>query len=109
MSSCVQDENLKILISNFGKKDWKTIASFLPVSTQRMNEWIGNVKFSKTEDNAALLQKTTCLLLWQGRTEFQCMHRWKKHLDPDLVKGYWSKEEDEKVEKIHRPSDTDLA
>lgn len=25
------------------------------------------------------------------------MHRWKKHLDPDLVKGYWSKEEDEKV------------
>lgn len=32
--SCVQDDNLKILISNFGRKDWKTIASFLPVSTQ---------------------------------------------------------------------------
>uniref|UniRef100_A0A3B4UU27 V-myb avian myeloblastosis viral oncogene homolog-like 2a n=1 Tax=Seriola dumerili TaxID=41447 RepID=A0A3B4UU27_SERDU len=46
----------------FGKKDWKTIASFLP-----------------------------------GRTEFQCMLRWKKHLDPDLVKGFWSKEEDEKI------------
>ncbi|GAA6220069.1 uncharacterized protein LOC108891641 isoform X1 [Lates japonicus] len=57
-----EDENLKILISNFGKKDWKTIASFLP-----------------------------------GRTELQCMHRWIKHLDPDLVKGYWSKEEDEKI------------
>uniref|UniRef100_A0A3B4UTQ0 V-myb avian myeloblastosis viral oncogene homolog-like 2a n=1 Tax=Seriola dumerili TaxID=41447 RepID=A0A3B4UTQ0_SERDU len=57
-----EDENLKILISNFGKKDWKTIASFLP-----------------------------------GRTEFQCMLRWKKHLDPDLVKGFWSKEEDEKI------------
>ncbi|XP_074500865.1 v-myb avian myeloblastosis viral oncogene homolog-like 2a isoform X2 [Sebastes fasciatus] len=60
-----EDENLKILISNFGKKDWKTIASFLP-----------------------------------GRTEFQCMHRWKKHLDPDLVKGYWSKEEDEKIVEL---------
>lgn len=34
----LQDENLKILISNFGKTDWKTIASFLPVSTlQKQN------------------------------------------------------------------------
>lgn len=32
---CVQDENLNILISNFGKTDWKTISSFLPVSTQQ--------------------------------------------------------------------------
>ncbi|XP_032364673.1 uncharacterized protein LOC116692792 isoform X1 [Etheostoma spectabile] len=57
-----EDENLKILISNFGEKNWKTISSFLP-----------------------------------GRTEFHCMHRWKKHLDPDLVKGFWSREEDEKI------------
>ncbi|KAM7404445.1 hypothetical protein PAMP_011790 [Pampus punctatissimus] len=69
-----EDENLKILISNFGKKDWKTIASFLP-----------------------------------GRTEFQCMHRWKNYLDPDLVKGFWTKAEDEKVEKLHREFDTDLS
>ncbi|XP_010739192.3 v-myb avian myeloblastosis viral oncogene homolog-like 2a isoform X1 [Larimichthys crocea] len=60
-----EDDNLKILTSNFGKKDWKTIASFLP-----------------------------------GRTELQCMHRWKKHLDPDIVKGYWSKEEDEKIVEL---------
>ncbi|XP_029292321.1 v-myb avian myeloblastosis viral oncogene homolog-like 2a isoform X2 [Cottoperca gobio] len=60
-----EDENLKILISNFGKKDWKTIASFLP-----------------------------------GRTEFQCMHRWKKHLDPDLVKGFWSRQEDETIVEL---------
>ncbi|XP_029994515.1 v-myb avian myeloblastosis viral oncogene homolog-like 2a isoform X2 [Sphaeramia orbicularis] len=57
-----EDENLKILINNFGKKDWKTIASFLP-----------------------------------GRTELQCMQRWKKYLDPDLIKGHWSKEEDDKI------------
>ncbi|XP_044208440.1 v-myb avian myeloblastosis viral oncogene homolog-like 2a isoform X1 [Thunnus albacares] len=60
-----EDENLKILINNFGKKDWKTIASFLP-----------------------------------GRTEIQCMQRWKKHLDPELVKGFWSKEEDEKITEL---------
>lgn len=57
-----EDENLKILINNFGKKDWKTISSFLP-----------------------------------GRTELQCMHRWKKHLDPEIAKTFWSKEEDEKI------------
>ena len=56
-----------------------------------------------------LLDKTTLLLQnnypfpWQGRTEFHCMHRWKKHLDPDIIKGFWSKEEDEKV---HKTSDT---
>ncbi|KAL6119938.1 uncharacterized protein ACO6RY_04396 [Pungitius sinensis] len=60
-----EDKNLKILINNFGKKDWKTIASFFP-----------------------------------GRTEFHCMHRWKKHLDPDLIKGFWSKEEDEKIVEL---------
>lgn len=57
-----EDENLKILVTNFGKKDWKTISSFLP-----------------------------------GRTEPQCMSRWKKSLDPDLVKGYWTPEEDQQI------------
>lgn len=28
----IQEENLKILVSSFGTKDWRTIASFLPVS-----------------------------------------------------------------------------
>ncbi|XP_034551791.1 v-myb avian myeloblastosis viral oncogene homolog-like 2a isoform X2 [Notolabrus celidotus] len=32
-----------------------------------------------------------------GRTEVQCMHRWVKYLDPDLIKGFWSREEDEKI------------
>ncbi|XP_056155387.1 v-myb avian myeloblastosis viral oncogene homolog-like 2a [Lampris incognitus] len=32
-----------------------------------------------------------------GRSGYQCLHRWKKYLDPNLVKGAWTKEEDEKV------------
>ncbi|KAG9337485.1 hypothetical protein JZ751_028676 [Albula glossodonta] len=32
----------------------------------------------------------------EGRTEYQCQHRWARVLDPDLVKGPWTKEEDEK-------------
>jgi hypothetical protein len=30
----------------------------------------------------------------EGRTPAQCMHRWKKVLNPSLVKGAWTKEED---------------
>lgn len=30
-------------------------------------------------------------------TEHQCQHRWFKVLDPELIKGAWTKEEDEKV------------
>ncbi|XP_011475157.1 uncharacterized protein LOC101172332 isoform X2 [Oryzias latipes] len=56
-----EDENLKILVNNFGKRDWKTISSFLP-----------------------------------GRTEMQCMGRWKKHLDPELSR-HWTKAEDDKM------------
>ncbi|CAL5094789.1 unnamed protein product [Urochloa decumbens] len=30
-----------------------------------------------------------------GRTDVQCLHRWQKVLNPELIKGPWSKEEDE--------------
>ncbi|XP_036956701.1 v-myb avian myeloblastosis viral oncogene homolog-like 2b isoform X2 [Acanthopagrus latus] len=32
-----------------------------------------------------------------SHSEHQCQHRWYKVLDPELVKGPWTKEEDEKV------------
>lgn len=31
------------------------------------------------------------------KTDVQCLHRWQKVLDPNLVKGPWTKEEDAKV------------
>ena len=33
----------------------------------------------------------------EGRTDVQCLHRWQKVLRPGLVKGPWTKDEDEKV------------
>ena len=30
----------------------------------------------------------------KGRTGVQCLHRWQKVLNPNLVKGPWTKEED---------------
>ncbi|KAJ0989257.1 hypothetical protein J5N97_007613 [Dioscorea zingiberensis] len=32
-----------------------------------------------------------------GRTEVQCLNRWQMVLDPEIVRGTWSKKEDEKI------------
>ncbi|KAI4318985.1 hypothetical protein MLD38_032637 [Melastoma candidum] len=34
------------------------------------------------------------------RTEVQCLHRWQKVLNPDLVKGPWIQEEDDKIMEL---------
>ncbi|XP_019059671.1 PREDICTED: uncharacterized protein LOC104827015 isoform X2 [Tarenaya hassleriana] len=34
---------------------------------------------------------------FQDRTEVQCLHRWQKVLNPQLVKGPWTQEEDDKI------------
>lgn len=36
----------------------------------------------------------------QNRTSVQCLHRWQKVLNPNLVKGPWTKEEDEAIVKL---------
>ncbi|VFV38009.1 myb-related protein a [Lynx pardinus] len=33
----------------------------------------------------------------QNRSDFQCQHRWQKVLNPELIKGPWTKEEDQRV------------
>ncbi len=38
--------------------------------------------------------------LWQTRTDGQCQHRWQKVLNPELVKGPWTKEEDQRVRRV---------
>ena len=32
---------------------------------------------------------------FDDRTDVQCLHRWQKVLNPDLVKGPWTQEEDD--------------
>ncbi len=36
----------------------------------------------------------------KDRTDVQCLHRWQKVLNPELVKGPWTREEDEMVVKL---------
>ncbi|KAL7609769.1 transcription factor MYB3R-5 isoform X1 [Lactuca sativa] len=35
-----------------------------------------------------------------GRSDVQCLHRWQKVLNPDLVKGPWTKEEDDRIKEL---------
>ncbi|CAK64527.1 unnamed protein product (macronuclear) [Paramecium tetraurelia] len=60
-----EDQQLKDLVSQYGAKNWKKIASF-----------------------------------FQDRTDVQCLHRWQKVLNPDLVKGPWTQEEDELLGRL---------
>ncbi|RDY12387.1 Transcription factor MYB3R-3, partial [Mucuna pruriens] len=45
--------------------------------------------------------------LFPARSEVQCLHRWQKVLNPELIKGPWTQEEDDKIVEmvsIHGPS-----
>ncbi|KAJ3603265.1 hypothetical protein NHX12_031007 [Muraenolepis orangiensis] len=63
------------------------------------------VRWTQEEDDSlkVLVQKAEpinwkCISSFiPNHSEQQCQHRWFKVLDPDLVKGPWTKEEDEKV------------
>lgn len=35
-----------------------------------------------------------------GRSDVQCLHRWQKVLNPELVKGPWTKEEDDRIREL---------
>ncbi|XP_037535077.1 v-myb avian myeloblastosis viral oncogene homolog-like 2b [Nematolebias whitei] len=67
--------------------------------------WKVKVKWTQDEDDKlkVLVQKLGSSDWKQianfipNHTEQQCQHRWYKVLDPALVKGPWTKEEDEKV------------
>jgi myb proto-oncogene protein len=37
---------------------------------------------------------------FKSRTDVQCLHRWQKVLNPKLVKGMWTDEEDDKLTKL---------
>ncbi|XAR70878.1 hypothetical protein NMG60_11027913 [Bertholletia excelsa] len=37
---------------------------------------------------------------FKDRTDVQCLHRWQKVLNPELIKGPWSKEEDEIITEL---------
>uniref|UniRef100_A0A8C7X1N8 V-myb avian myeloblastosis viral oncogene homolog-like 1 n=1 Tax=Oryzias sinensis TaxID=183150 RepID=A0A8C7X1N8_9TELE len=78
-----------------------------PESKEKSNDKkrLGKIKWSREEDEK--LKKLVeqhgteawklVATFFPGRTDGQCQHRWQKVLNPELVKGPWTKEEDQKV------------
>ncbi|OMO91035.1 hypothetical protein COLO4_18691 [Corchorus olitorius] len=62
-----EDEILRKAVQRFKGKNWKKIAG------------------------------ASAAECFKDRTDVQCLHRWQKVLNPELVKGPWSKEEDELI------------
>jgi hypothetical protein len=64
-----------------------------------------NTKWTAEEDNQliSLMQSRPdsalqdCLVVFPGKTMQQIAERWEKVLNPDLVKGSWTREEDETI------------
>jgi len=52
------------------------------------------------QNNAKNWKKISALL--KDRTDVQCLHRWQKVLNPELVKGAWTPDEDQKLAELVR-------
>ncbi|XP_066434363.1 myb-related protein A isoform X2 [Eleutherodactylus coqui] len=79
----------------------------VPVQKSVKKVW-NRVKWSKEEDEKLkkLVEQNgsndwalvACHFL--NRSDIQCQHRWQKVLNPELVKGPWTKEEDQRVTEL---------
>ncbi|XP_041365718.1 myb-related protein B-like isoform X2 [Gigantopelta aegis] len=57
-------------------------------------------KLKKLVDAKGLNDWASIAHLFTDRSEVQCQYRWNKVLNPELIKGPWTKEEDDKVTEL---------
>ncbi|XP_019186865.1 PREDICTED: myb-related protein B-like [Ipomoea nil] len=96
---------------NSGSTNFKSpgISSPMPSSPshQRASGPIRRAKGGWTPEEDDMLKKAVAAYngkCWKkiaeffpSRSEVQCLHRWQKVLNPDLVKGPWTQEEDDRI------------
>ncbi|KAB5553249.1 hypothetical protein DKX38_010560 [Salix brachista] len=95
-----EDEILRKAVQRFKGKNWKKIANYslsrvLVLPFGGLNPSVPDHKefrYPRTVGENLFLDSAEC---FKYRTDVQCLHRWQKVLNPELVKGPWSKEEDE--------------
>jgi hypothetical protein len=105
-----EDDALRAAVENHREKNWKAIAAQVPGRnhTQCLQRWTkvlapGLVKghWSPHEDELLRRLVATEQKNWgdvaskiPGRTSKQCRERWHNHLDPQIVRGAYTPEED---------------
>jgi hypothetical protein len=115
-----QDAQLRIAVEHNGGKNWKAVAESVPGRThvQCLQRWKkvlqpGLIKGHWAEEEDRLLSSLVVapgqgLTSWvavakhiPGRTAKQCRERWSLNLDPDINRGPWTPEEDERLLLLH--------
>lgn len=81
---------------------WNMIATLLPVSKRNIKENLDLLEYSVSVIKHGSRTRLKAFNCSQGRTEQDCRYRFTCVLDPTLIKGTWTKEEDEKVSMVLR-------
>lgn len=114
-----EDAQLRYAVEDNFAKNWKKIAQALPgrSDVQCLHRWQkvlkpGLIKGPWTpEEDAKVVslvekygQKKWSLIARElkGRLGKQCRERWYNHLNPDINKGEWTKDEDELIVDAHQ-------
>ncbi|KDO32392.1 hypothetical protein SPRG_02869 [Saprolegnia parasitica CBS 223.65] len=111
--SKAEDESLRLAVERSGERNWKAIADQVAGRnhTQCLQRWTkvlkpGLIKGHWTPDEDAKLKSLVAegRKNWgqvaaqiAGRTSKQCRERWCNHLDPNINKGNYTKEEDDLI------------
>ena len=113
-----EDDLLTNLVKQFNGRSWKKISSYIPGRTaiQCLHRWTkilkpGLVKGPWTlEEDKMLIDYVTmhgafdfseCSKLINGRNNKQCRERWFNVLNPKVVKGEWTLEEDYLIFRLY--------
>ena len=105
-----EDDALRKAVKLYGAKGWKQISQLLPDRTdvQCLHRWqkvlhpaIIKGPWTKEEDETVMTCIRNGIKKWSeiatfvpGRIGKQCRERYFNHLDPSILKGKWSDEED---------------
>ncbi|KAF1787186.1 Myb-related protein B [Phytophthora cactorum] len=108
-----EDEKLREAVGRHGERNWKSIAEEVPGRnhTQCLQRWTkvlapGLVKGHWRPEEDDLLKELVAegRKNWgqvatriPGRTSKQCRERWYNHLDPSIIRGEYSPEEDRMI------------
>lgn len=113
-----EDELLSTLVEEFKGRSWKKISCHMPGRTpiQCLHRWTkilkpGLVKGPWTSDEDKMLINyvnyygahdfSECSKIIQGRNNKQCRERWFNVLNPKVIKGEWSLEEDYLIFRLY--------
>ena len=101
----MQDELLRRAVHHHGGRNWKQVgaprahllnfqACFLYWAI--VWHWVATCAAHCNSFLTVQKNSWTCMLFaaeyFEDRTDVQCLHRWQKVLNPELVKGPWTKE-----------------